>query len=59
MILVIVLLCEFMMYFKGTLMQIYIFHYMFGFIEKQYPESFPFLILRILQSFTREAYIFS
>ena len=28
---------------------------MFVFIEKQYPENFAFLILRILQVFAREA----
>ena len=27
---------------------------MFGFIQKQYPESFAFLILRIPELFTRE-----
>ena len=28
---------------------------MFVFIQKQYPENFAFLILRILELFTREA----
>ena len=32
---------------KGTLMQIWKFHYMFGFIKKQYPQNSAFLILRI------------
>ena len=40
--------------FKGTLMQIWKSHHMFGFIQKQYPESFAFLILRIPELFTRE-----
>ena len=40
--------------FKGPLMQIWKSSYMFGFIKKQYPENFPFLILRILELFTRE-----
>ena len=31
---------------------------MFGFISKQYPEDFAFLILRVLELFTRETYIF-
>ena len=39
-------------------MQIWKFHYMFGFIQKQYPENFAFLILRIAELFTREACIF-
>ena len=28
--------------------------YMFGYIQKQYPENFAFLLLRILELFTRE-----
>ena len=43
---------------KGTLMQISNFHYMFGFIYKPYPENFVYLILRILELFTREFCIF-
>ena len=40
---------------KGTLMQIWKSPYMIVFISKQYPESFAFLILRILELFTRKA----
>ena len=43
---------------KGTLMQIRKFHYMFGFLLKQYPENFAFLILRILELFSHEVCIF-
>ena len=39
--------------FKGTLMQISKFPYMLAFISKQYPEHFAFLILKILELFTR------
>ena len=39
-------------------MQIWTFHYMFGLNQKQYHENFEFLILRILESFTREVCIF-
>ena len=39
---------------KGTLMQIWISLYMFVFTWKQYSENFAFLILRILDLFTRE-----
>ena len=39
---------------KGTLMQNWKSHYMFVFMEKQYPENFIFLILRMLELFTRE-----
>ena len=39
---------------KGTLMQVWKSPYMFVFIYKQYPESFAFLILRILKLFARE-----
>ena len=35
-------------------MQIWKSPYMFVFIKKQYPENFAFLILRILELFTRE-----
>ena len=35
-------------------MQIRESQYMFVFIEKQYPEDFAFLILKILELFTRE-----
>ena len=35
-------------------MQIWKSPYMILFISKQYPESFAFLILRILKLFTRE-----
>ena len=31
---------------------------MFGFLWKQYPENFIFLIVKIFELFTREAYIF-
>ena len=41
------------LYIKGTLMQIWK-SYMFVFIWKQYPESFTFLILRILELFALE-----
>ena len=37
--------------FKGTLMQIWKFCYMFVFIQKQYNENFQFLILEILELF--------
>ena len=40
--------------FKGTLMQVWKSPYMLVFIQKQYPENFPFLILRILELFARE-----
>ena len=40
--------------FKGTLMQIWKFFYMFVFIWKQCPENFAFLILRILELFARK-----
>ena len=43
---------------KGTLMQIWKFYYMFGFIQKQYPENFALLILGILELFNREICIF-
>ena len=43
---------------KGTLMQIWKFRYMFGFIQNQYPENFTFLILRILELLTREVCLF-
>ena len=39
-------------------MQIWKFHYMFGFKWKQYPENVAFSILRILELFTREVCIF-
>ena len=39
---------------KGTLMKIWKFHYIIGFILKQYPEIVAFLILRVLELFTRE-----
>ena len=39
---------------KGTLMEIWKPPDMFVFIQKQYPENFAFLILRILKLFTRE-----
>ena len=35
-------------------MQIWISHYMFVFIENQYPENIAFLILIILELFTHE-----
>ena len=35
-------------------MQIWKFQYMFFFIQKQYPKTFAFLILRILELFARE-----
>ena len=40
-------------------MQIWKFHYVLGFMYKQYPENFALLILRILELFTREICIFS
>ena len=40
--------------FKGTLMQISKFLYMFVFISKQLPEHFTFLILIIKELFARE-----
>ena len=43
---------------KDTLMQIWKFHYMFGFTKKQYPENFAFLILRIFKLFTRGVWTF-
>ena len=39
---------------KDTLMQIWKTPYMFVFIQIQYPESFAFFILRILEFFARE-----
>ena len=39
-------------------MQIWKSPYMFVFIQKQYPENFAFLILRILELFTRKVYEF-
>ena len=32
--------------------------YMFVFVQKQYPENLAFLILRILELFTREVFKF-
>ena len=43
---------------KGTLMQIWKSLNIFVFISKQYPENFAFLILRVLELFTREVGIF-
>ena len=43
---------------KLKFLQISKFHYMFGFVEKQYPENFAFLILTVLELFTREVCIF-
>ena len=43
--------------FKGTLMQIWKYPYIFMFI-KWYPENFAFLILSILELFTRKVCIF-
>ena len=43
---------------KGTLMQIWKFHYMLGFIQKQYPENFAFLNIIIIELFISEVYIF-
>ena len=31
---------------------------MFGFVQKQYPENFAFLILRIADLFTRKFFLF-
>ena len=42
----------------GTLIQIRKFPYMFGFIWKQYPKNLAFLILRIIELFTREGRVF-
>ena len=39
---------------KGTLMQIWKFNFMFVFTSKEYPESFAFLIVRILKLFACE-----
>ena len=39
---------------KGILMQIWKSPYMFVFMQKQYPENFAFLILRILELFSCE-----
>ena len=39
-------------------MQIWKFHYILGFIEKQYPESFAMLNLTILELFAHEVCIF-
>ena len=39
---------------KGTPMQIWKSPYMFLLIQKYYPENFAFLILRILELFTRK-----
>ena len=39
---------------KGTLMQIWKSLYVIVFIKKQYSENFAFLILRVLELFTRE-----
>ena len=44
-------------FFKGTLMQIWKFHYLF--IQKQYPENFALLIQRILELFSRKFVFFS
>ena len=41
------------LFVKGTLIQISKFHYVFGFIEKKYPENFAFIILRNLELCTR------
>ena len=38
----------------GTLMQIWKSSYMFVFIQKQYPENFEFLVLRIFELFAHE-----
>ena len=40
--------------FKGTLMQIWKSPYVFVFLWKYYPENFAFLILGILELFTRK-----
>ena len=37
-------------------MQIWKFPYKFVFIQKEYPENFTFLILRIINLFAREVY---
>ena len=39
---------------KGTLMQIWKSSYMFAPMQKQYPENFDFLILRVLELSARE-----
>ena len=39
---------------KGTLMQIWKSSYMFAPVQKQYPENFDFLILRVLELSARE-----
>ena len=43
---------------KGTLMQIWKFHYMLGSIQKQHPENFAFLDFRIDELFTGEDCVF-
>ena len=43
---------------KGTLMEIWKFHCMFGLIWKQYPEHLAFLILIFLELLTRKVCIF-
>ena len=45
-------------FIKATLMQIWKSLYMFVLIKKQYPENFAFLILWILELFTREVCTF-
>ena len=40
---------------KGTLMQIWKSPHMFVFIQKYYPENFPFLMLGILELYARKA----
>ena len=44
---------NFILDIKGTLMQIWKSYNMFGFLQKQYPENFTFLILRIIELFDR------
>ena len=39
-------------------MQIWKFYYIAGFIQKQYPENFAFLVLQILKLFSRKVCIF-
>ena len=39
-------------------MQVCKFHYMFEFVQKQYTGNFAFLILSILELFTRKICIF-
>ena len=43
---------------KGTLLQVWKSPYMFVFKQKEQPEDFAFLIIRVLEFFTRKVSIF-